>query len=244
MFDKARNWGAGATRYSAVVATLALFVALGGTAAAVTPLRATAWAHRRSARTPSAHLRSRRTRCARRRSPRTRCAHPRSRPARFAARELRDGAIRLADISAHAQHALAGAQGPAGVAQARVAEDAAAGLNCFDQRLTSCSNLLARTLGKGNWIVEAKLDVANGGPAAPADTCGLVQGSTVLDSAGVKLDAGTATPDIETIALSGVVENATNGTTVGLRCAEASGERVIAQHMRITALQVTTITGP
>lgn len=244
MFDKARNRGAGATRYSAVVATLALFVALGGTAAAVTTLpRDSVGAPQirkdavRSPEIAKDAVRAPEIAKDAVRSPEIAAGAVRS-------SELRDGAIRLADISAHAQHALAGAQGPAGVAQARVAEDAAAGLNCFDQRLTSCSNLLARTLGKGNWIVAAKLDVANGGPAAPADTCGLVQGSTVLDSAGVKLDAGTATPDIETIALSGVVENAMNGTTVGLRCAEASGERVIAQHMRITALQVTTITGP
>jgi hypothetical protein len=105
-------------------------------------------------------------------------------------------------------------------------------------------NLLARTVRTGNWIVEAKLDVANGGPAAPADACGLVQGTTVLDSAGVSLDGGGSPPDIETVALSGVVKSSAKSTTVGLRCAARAGERVIAQHMRITALQVTTITGP
>jgi hypothetical protein len=232
--DVTRNRGALTTRYAGVVATLALFVALGGSAAAVTQL-------------PRDSVGSPQIRNDAVRSPeiaRDAVRSPEIAAGAVRSSELRDGAIRLADISAHAQHALAGAQGPAGVVQARVAENSTAGVNCGDQRLTTCSNLLARTLRKGNWIVEAKLDVANAGPAAPADTCGLVQGSTVLDTAGVKLDAGTATPDIETLALTGAVKGATNATTVGLRCAAGNGERVIAEHMRITALQVTTITGP
>jgi hypothetical protein len=232
------------SKYSSTVATLALFVALGGSAAAVTALpRDSVGAPQirkdavRSPEIAKDAVRAPEIAKDAVRSPEIAAGAVRS-------SELRDGGIRLADISAGAQHALAGAPGPAGVAEARVAAEASAGVNCADQRLTSCSNLLARTLAKGNWIVEAKLDVANGGPAAPADTCGLVQGSTVLDTAADKLDGGTATPDVETIALSGVVENATRATTVGLRCASALGERVIVQHMRITALQVTTITGP
>jgi hypothetical protein len=231
-------------KYSPVVATLALFVALGGSAAAVTALpRDSVGAPQirkdavRSPEIAKDAVRAPEIAKDAVRSPEIAAGAVRS-------SELRDGGIQLADISAHAQHALAGAPGPAGVAEARVAAKTSAGVNCGDQRLTSCANLLARTLAKGNWIVEAKLDMANGGPAAPADTCGLVQGSTVLDTAAVQLDQGTATPAMETIALSGVVENATRATTVGLRCAAAAGERVIAQHMRITALQVTTITGP
>jgi hypothetical protein len=240
-------------RYSPIVATLALFVALGGSAAAVTTLP------RDSVGSPQIRMDAVRSpeiaKDAVRapeiakdavRSPeiaQDAVRAPEIADGAVGGSELRDGAIQLADISPHAQQALTGAPGPAGVAEARVAENAAAGVDCHDQGLTSCPNLLARTIGTGNWIVEAKLDVSNGGPPAPADACGLVQGTTVLDSAGVSLDGGGSPPNIETIALSGVVKSSATATTVALRCAAQAGERVIAQHMRITALQVTTIIG-
>jgi hypothetical protein len=221
-------------RYSPVVATLALFVALGGSAAAVTQLPrdsvGSSQIRKDAVRAPEIEKDAVR-------SPEIAAGAVRS-------SELSDGGIRLADISPHAQQALAGASGPAGVAQARIAESAAEGVACADQGLTSCPNLLARTVGAGNWIVEAKLDVVNAGPAAPSDACGLVQGTTVLDSAGVSLDGGGSPGDVETIALSGVVKGSAGATTVGLRCAARAGERVVAQHLRIAALQVTTIIGP
>jgi hypothetical protein len=255
---------AGIMRYSAIIATLALFVALGGSAAAVSTfprdsvgapqirkdavrspeiakdaVRAPEIAKDavRSPEIATDAVRSPEIATDAVRSPEIAAGAVRS-------SELRDGAVQLADISPHAQQALTGAPGPAGVAEARIAENAAAGVDCRDQGLTSCPNLLARTVGTGSWIVEAKLDVANGGPPAPADACGLVQGTTVLDSAGVSLDGGGSPPDIETIALSGVIKSSAQATIVGLRCAAQAGERVIAQHMRITALQVQTIIGP
>jgi hypothetical protein len=226
--------GAWATKYSSIVATLALFAALGGSAVAVTALP------RDSVGAPQIRkdaVRSPEIAKDAVRSPEIAAGAVRS-------SELRDGGVQLADISSHAQHALTGVQGPAGVAEARVAANAAANLNCVGKSLPACPNLLSRTLAKGNWIVEAKLDVANFGPVAPADSCGLVEGSTVLDTAGVHLDAGGPEPDVETIALTGVLQNAPRSTTVGLRCAQAAGEAVTAKNMRITALQVTTITGP
>ena len=241
-------------RYSPVVATLALFVALGGSAAAVTTLprdsvgspqiRADAV---RSPEVAKDAIRAPEIAKDAVRSPeiaQDAVRSPEIADGAVRSSELRDGAVQLADISPHAQQALTGAPGPAGVAEARIAENAAAGIDCRDQGLTGCPNLLARTVGTGNWIVEAKLDVVNGGPAAPADTCGLVQGTTLLDTAGVSLDGGGSPPDIETIALSGVIKGSAGTTTVGLRCAAQAGERVVAQHMRITALQVTTIIGP
>lgn len=244
---------AGTMRYSPIVATLALFVALGGSAAAVTTLArdsvGSPQIRKDAVRSPEiAKDAVRAPEIAKDavRSPeiaKDAVGSPEIAAGAVRSSELRDGAIRLADISPHAQQALAGAPGPAGVAEARIAENAAAGVDCRDQGLTSCPDLLARTVGTGNWIVEAKLDVANGGPPAPADACGLVQGATVLDSAGVSLDGGGSPPDTETIALSGVVKSSAAATTVGLRCAARAGERVIAQHLRITALQVTTVIG-
>ena len=127
---------AGIMRYSPVVATLALFVALGGSAAAVTMLPrdsvGSPQIRKDAVRSPEiAKDAVRAPEIAKDavRSPEIASACV-SEIAADAVRssEVRDGAIRLADISPHAQHALAGVPGPAGVSEARIAEDAAAGV--------------------------------------------------------------------------------------------------------------------
>jgi hypothetical protein len=222
-------------RYSSIVATLALFIALGGTAAAVTTLP------RDSVGAPQIRkdaVRSPEIAKDAVRSPEIAAGAVRS-------SELRDGGIKLIDISAHAQKALAGAQGPAGVAEARVAQAIDQSIPSCESPLSDCRNIVTRTLGKGNWIVEAKLDVANAGALSHFnDDCGLLQGSSVLDSASFHLDGATGNIDVEDMALSAVVENATNRTTVALRCTEHSGEDLHVQDTRITALQVTNVVGP
>ena len=166
--------------------------------------------------------------------------------------EIRDNDIRLADISTGARNALQGAQGPAGpqgpagVTDLRVAQGGLSDVpTCTDQRLIDCPNLLTRTLGAGNWLIQAKLDVVNfGTQPVLLDGCGLAQGSDVLDSTNFHLDGFVDFADIESMALSAVVTDATNGTTVALRCTELTGERVIAEHTQLTALKVTNVTGP
>jgi hypothetical protein len=211
--------------YSSVAATLALFIALGGTAAAVTTL-------------PRDSVGAPQIRKDAVRSPEIAAGAVRS-------SELRDGGIKLIDISAHAQKALAGAQGPAGVAEARVAQAIDQSIPTCESPLADCRNIITRTLGKGNWIVEAKLDVANAGALSHFnDDCGLLQGSSVLDSGSFHLDGATGNVDVEDIALSAVVEGAANGATVALRCTEHAGEDLHVQDTRITALQVTNVVGP
>jgi hypothetical protein len=109
------------------------------------------------------------------------------------------------------------------VAVARIAHDDAADVpTCSDLRLLDCPNLVTRSLAKGSWVVEAKRDVADLGPEAPLDSCGLLEGSTVLDSTRLHLDAFQRNADIEALSLSGVVQS-TSATSVSLRCAEAAG---------------------
>jgi hypothetical protein len=166
--------------------------------------------------------------------------------------ELRDGDIRLADISTGARNALQGAQGPAGpqgpagVTELRVAQDAPRDLpQCTDQGLITCPNLLARTLGAGNWLIQAKLDVANlDSQPVVLDRCALAQGSSVLDRTAFRLDPLVDSIDIEDMALTAVVTGVPNGTTVVLRCTEGIGEDLLAEDLKLTALKVTTVTGP
>jgi hypothetical protein len=159
--------------------------------------------------------------------------------------ELRDGSIRVDDISTAARNALNGQQGPAGpagVSEVRVARGTADVPQCSDQDLTSCPNLLTRTVGAGNWLIQAKLDVSD----FKADTlehCGLQAGSAQLDEDDFSLDVNGGNADIVSLPLSGVLTNASNPTTVALRCSEQPGHDLFAAHMVITAAKVTTVVG-
>lgn len=245
--------------YANIVASLALFVALGGTAAAVTSIPrdsvGSPQIRKDAVRSPEIAkdaVRSPEIAKDAVRSPEI--ANDAVRAPEIAddavhSSEINDGAIRLADISAGAQNALHGAQGPAGpagVAEARVASGGQANVpQCTDQNLTDCPNLLTRTLGAGNWLVQAKLDVSNSNfKEVFLDHCGLEQGTMELDRADFQLEALGDHADIETIALTGVLTNVTNGTTVAVRCTEEPGEDIFAPHTAITAMKVTTVVGP
>jgi hypothetical protein len=232
--------------YANIVASLALFVALGGTAAAVTALP------RDSVGSPQIQkdaVRSPEIAKDAVRSPEI--ANDAVRAPEIAdgavhSAEIADGAIRVADISTGARNTLKGEQGPpgpAGVSEVRVASGTREVPQCSDQDLHDCPNLLTRTLGAGNWLVQAKLDVSDAG-AVPLEHCGLEQGTSELDRADFRLEGAVNRADVETIALSGVLTNAANGTTVALRCSELPGEDIFAAHMVITAAQVTTVLGP
>jgi hypothetical protein len=235
--------------YATAIAIVALFVALGGTAAAVTALP------RDSVGSPQIRkdaVRSPEIAKDAVRSPeiaKDAVRSPEIAEGAVRSSELQDGGIRLDDISTAARNALHGAQGPAGpagVAEVRVASNGSPGVpTCTGQRLTDCPDLLTRTLGAGNWVIQAKLDVSNGdfSKSYPLDRCGIVQGSSLLDSSDFQLEAFGSHADIQNIALTAVTSNVANGTTVGLRCTEETGEVINAQHMVITALRVTTVTG-
>ena len=237
-------------RIATVIAGIALFVALGGTAAAVTAIP------RDSVGSPQIRTDAVRAPEIAKdavRSPeiaKDAVRSPEIADGAIRSSEIRDGGILLADISTGARNALQGAQGPAGpagVAEARVAANASLNVpTCSDQGLSSCRNLLTRTLDAGSWVIQAKLDVSNGdfSKTYPLDHCGLAQGSDVLDTADFELEAFGSHADIENIALTSAVTNAPAGTTVALRCSEEPGEDVNVFHATMTALKVTTVIGP
>jgi hypothetical protein len=245
--------------YASVAASIALFVALGGTAAAVTAIpRDSVGAPQirtdavRSPEIAKDAVRSPEIAKDAVRSPEVAKDAVRSPEiAKDAVRssEIRDGGILLGDISTSARNALHGAQGPAGpagVAEVRVASNGPPDVpHCSDQRLIDCPNLLARTLGAGSWLIQAKLDVSNNdfSQTHPLGHCGLEQGSRELDRADFQLEAFGDHADIENIALTGVLTDVANGTTVALRCSEQTGEDLTVFHMQISALKVTTVTG-
>jgi hypothetical protein len=254
--------------YASVVATLALFVALGGTAAAVTALPrdsvGTPQIRKDAVRSPEIAkdavrspeiakdavrspeiakdaVRSPEIAKDAVRSPeiaKDAVRSPEIADGAVGSSEIRDNAVQLADISAGALDALG--------REVRIARaDDPDVPHCSDQRLIDCPDLLTRRLGAGNWLIQAKLDVSNGNPdqGVPLGHCGLLQGSSALDRAEFQLRAFGNFVDIETIALTGVLTNVTNGTTVALRCDEQTGESLAASHMVITALKVDTVTG-
>ena len=68
----------------------------------------------------------------------------------------------------------------------RVANQSSAAVSvpaCTGTSLSACPELLRRTLGAGNWLVQAKLAIDNNAniDASPNNRCGLVQGTTELD---------------------------------------------------------------
>jgi hypothetical protein len=99
-------------------------------------------------------------------------------------------------------------------------------------------------VGAGNWLVQAKLEVSNAdGKADVLEHCGLEAGSAELDRADFTLEVNGGNADITSIPLSGVLTNATNTTTVALRCSEQPGHDLFAAHMVLTAEKVTTVVG-
>jgi hypothetical protein len=252
----------GRVSYAGVMASVALFVALGGTAAAVAAIPrdsiGSPQIRKDAVRSPEIAadaVRSPEIAADAVRAPEIAADAVRSPEiAEGAVRssELRDGDIRLADISTGARNALhgaqgpAGPQGPAGATELRVAQDGARDLpQCTDQGLTNCPNLLARTLGAGNWLIQAKLDVANlDSQPVLLEKCGLVQGSGVLDRTSIHLDPFVDFADVEDMALTAVLTDVPNGTIVALRCSEGTGEDMFAEDVKLTALKVTTVTGP
>jgi hypothetical protein len=243
--------------YANVAASVALFVALGGTAAAVTTLPrdsvGSPQIQKDAVRSPEIAkdaVRSPEIAKDAVRSPEI--ANDAVRAPEIAdgavhSGEIADGSIRVGDISTGAQNALKGAQGPPGVAEVRVASNVSHDVaHCTDQLLNDCPNLLTRTLGAGNWLVQAKLDVVgtDANKTYPLDSCGLMQGTTALDRADFQLEALHDHFDIETIALTGVLTDVAQGTTVALRCTEQTGEDILAEHVAITAMKVTTVIGP
>jgi hypothetical protein len=225
--------------YANVAATLALAVALGGTATAATLGRDSVGSGQiqkdavGSSEIRKDAVRSPEIKKDAVRSPEIQAGAVRS-------SEIRDGSIFLADISASARTALAK---PPVVA----AENDQADVPFCGGPLTNCSNLLSVRLTSGNWLVQAKFVMRNdGNPATRETVCGLVQSdTTVLDEAAMEsLDVRGTTGSSEAAALTGVLTGVPNSTRVALRCTEGASEHLVVDDVKITALEVGSVTGP
>ncbi len=113
---------------------------------------------------------------------------------------------------------------------------------CSGTSLATCPSLVTRTLAAGNWLVQAKLVVANAGDASARtmNRCGLTQGAVELDRARNSLARKGASADgeSEAVSLMAVVSGATPTVTVGLRCTEQAGEELQVEDAKITAVKV------
>jgi hypothetical protein len=229
---KRRVRGRGPFSYANVVASLALFVALGGTAtAAVTLARDSVGA--RELRADAV------------RSPEIRSGAVRS-------SELRDDGVKIADISVSAQNALLG--------DLHVEERGLEFVDtCASRDITVCPNHAELDLGADtddepshNWLVQAKLQIGSvKGASTLTNRCGLVRlgapgPAVLLDE--VQFEAG----EVETIALSAVVKKPEGDPVIALRCTKQPGTEgvpgssdvVNTSFVKITALQIGAVTGP
>jgi hypothetical protein len=261
-----RPFPAGRLSYADVIASLALFVALGGTGVAAVSL------DRDSVGSPQIRgdaVRSPEIAKDAVRSPEISSGAVRS-------SEIRDAGIRTADISSAARTALRG--------ELKVTDDENADHlavpTCDGSDLSACPNRLELALSSAaestrqanpaptqptepapgpevpeagrNWLIQARLHVSIGRtplsqpPSGVANRCGLVDTSAtaspraVLDETQVGETAGASS---ENIALSAVVPQRLGNPSVALRCTSQTGDRVTAGFIRITALTVGTVTG-
>ena len=201
--------------YANVAATLALFFALTGTAAAaVTLARDSVGAeHIQADAVGSSEIQADAVR----------------------SQEIRDESIVLDDLTPGARTALDAPR----IRLDQNNEDNLQSVSaCFN--LLYCSNLLAVHLPAGRWLVQAKLAVL-GDFVTLGNQCGLVQSdTTVIDKAPF---IGSGLEDYQTselVALTAVVTTApdADSTTVAVRCVEYEGQVVYWEWGKLTAIEV------
>jgi hypothetical protein len=242
-----RKWR-GRLSYANVTASVALFIALGGTAvAAVTLPRDSVGAPQIQA----GAVRSPEIAKDAVRSPeiaKDAVRSPEIAPDAVRSSEIADNGIHLDDISSSAQNALRGAQGPAGPAgttSVLIGGDLQESVPECDQilgGLTACPNLGSIRLPAGNWLVQAKFTLV--GFFGFNNRCGLVQSDTTTIDQASELGTGENFSD-EQIALSAVVTTTHAGSTiVAVRCNENPDDDLRTINGKLTALQVATVTGP
>jgi hypothetical protein len=223
--------------YANVIASAALFVALGGTGvAAVTLGRDSVGA---------AQIRSDAVRSS----------------------EIRDASIRAADLSTRARTALRGELKVADDENADHltvptcdGSDLSACPNRLELALASAALTQSTEPNPGppvpeagrNWLIQARLHVSIGRtlvskrPSGVANRCGLVDTSASVGPKAVLDETQVGEParaSSENIALSAVVPQRLRNPSVALRCTSQSGDRVTASFIKITALTVGTVTG-
>ena len=208
--------------YANVVASVALFVALGGTAAAAVTLDRDSVGSR--------EIRDDAVRSA----------------------DLRDEGVRIADISPGARGALLGDVRFVDTGRRVDFLDTCAGIDVTECPSSEELELEEESDAPGplrddgepgsNWLVQAKLQAGGArGDSDVTNRCGLVDvrspGSALL------LDEVQFDPaGLGTIALSGVVRKRAGNPTVAVRCTEQPGDSLHTAFVKITALEVGRLT--
>jgi hypothetical protein len=233
--------------YANVAASLALFIALGGTAVAAASLAPDSVG---SPQIRADAVRSAEIRADAVRSPEI---------AKDAVRgsEIRDASVLLADIAPDARTALG--------TNVRVAKkDFVEVPVCVGEDLTTCPDVLKRTLSPGDWLIEARLGVSSpDGSGSFPNRCGLVTqanttGPLEFDDPGASQPLGNVQTEVidnlrigalgkdnqvEAIALSGVLDGAVGEPTVAVRCNVQQFDELDAEDVKITAQKVGSIVG-
>ncbi len=233
--------------YAKVVATLALFVALGGTATAATLARDSVGAPQiktDAVRSPeiradavrSSEIEADAVRSSEIEADAVRPSEIRDDAVRSS--EIEDESVRIADLTPDAQTALE--------ARVRRAATENEDVPTCTGALTACANLLSVVLPADNWLVQAKFTMRNNGnPAILGATCGLVQDdATQLDDVQIEgLAVRGAVGSTEAAALTAVLTDAPADTRVALRCTEDFDVHLDLDDVVITAVEVGTVTG-
>jgi hypothetical protein len=212
-----------------VIASLALFVALGGTAAAVT-------LERDSVGSPQIRtdaVRSPEIRADAVRSPEIRADSVRS-------SEIRDESILLGDLAPGARTGVE--------TELRLADTGSSGVpSCPGSNLRECQSILERRLAPGSWLIHAKLVVEmdlDTSEESAFNRCGLVltgANGGVLDEVRLgELDDG----DRMAIALLGVATDVEGSPAVAVRCTLAISEKLDLEDIKITATEIGSVIGP
>jgi hypothetical protein len=244
--------------YSNLIASIALFVALGGTAVAAATLTrdsvGSAQIRKDAVRSPEIQKDAVRS--------------PELQKDAVRSSEILNETIKVGDIAAQAESAL--------LADLKVAESTEAFVpGCDGTDLGACRNLLAVRLdtsadtGAGtrqrpnpggqvdpeqrrNWLIQAKLTIDDINPRDPDrnNRCGLVLDSSsgpdaVLDEARHHLAANDDPGESQAIAVTAVfTDDRFVDPRIALRCTEDDGEELVAEDQKLTALEVGKVVGP
>ncbi len=224
--------------YSNIAASIALFVALGGTAVAAATLE------------------------------RDSVGAPQIKKDAVRSSEIRGETIKVADMATQARSALLGDMKVAESAESFVPScdgtDLTACRNLRSVRLDTSTNSGAntgqRTAPGGplepeqrrNWLVQAKLVIDSMNPQDPEDhnRCGLVLDSStgpdaLLDETRHHLGTNDDPADSEAQALTAVfTDDRFVDPRIALRCTEQPGEEFVAEDQKLTALEVGRVVGP
>lgn len=224
--------------FANVMASLALFVALGGTAVAAVTLE------------------------------RDSVGSPEIRKDAVRSSELRSQSVKIPDIATDARSALLGDVEVAEAGDAFVPRctgtDLTACRNLLALRLNTSDDSQANARGRPNpggpvefakgrnWLIQAKLVIDSANPTDPDDDnrCGLVLDSNtgpdaLLDEARHHLGTNDDPADSETQALTAVFsDDRFVDPRIALRCTQQAGEELVAEDQKLTALEVGKVIGP